>query len=365
MPATRRTTARLAAIGCALAALLAFPGGSHAASCKYVAAAHTVVVSLPNATDVVDLRRVGNGFYDGSVPCAPTATVFNTDAIYVRDTTPKGDGDDFVGIDLSGGAFAPGSDDEGPNGVSEIQFLMFLQRGTNMVRVSGGGGPDHFDLGRTIDNNGYATGINLNAGAEQGKVADADVWFEPLSPPNTDEPLLIDGAGGDDTIDASGGPGFDTGLPTSITMLGSAGDDKLVGGSATDTLLTDKGDDALDGGQGIDYVDYQSSPNGIDLDLGETGPQDTGALGKDKLGCPGARARHFTRRHPDRRRQRQPARGWGGRRHAHGARRARLDCRWTGNRHRELSPPAPRDRRGSDRRPEQAGRAEERQRRRG
>jgi Ca2+-binding RTX toxin-like protein len=270
-----------------LLAALAIAAPAQASSCKYLASIETVVVSLPGSSDVVSLTRNGTHISDGATNCG-AATVDNTDTIFIRDTTANRNGDDLVGIDLSGGAFAPGVKDEGPIGVSEIEILLYLERGDNFVRVTGGTGADNIHFGRTVDQDFNGTiGINLNGAAESdpNKIADPDVTFEEASPPNpaANEKLQVDGDAGPDILDASGGPGFDTPLMTQITMFGGLGNDRLTGGGGWDTLFADQGEDVLDGGNGVNTATYQSAPNGVNIDLGNPQPQSTGAFGKDKL----------------------------------------------------------------------------------
>src|SRR6476620_674124 len=169
-----RCTRIAAAAGVACASMLAIAVPAQASSCAYIS--HTVVMYMPGAVDGVYLRRVGDAIYNGGTACG-AATVYNTDLILVHDTTSNGDGDDLVGIDLSGGPFAPGMTNEGPGGVSEIEIVLFLHRGTNTVSVSGSDGADDIHAGVTIGQSSFVRGINLNAGAEQGKVSDADVTY--------------------------------------------------------------------------------------------------------------------------------------------------------------------------------------------
>jgi Ca2+-binding RTX toxin-like protein len=267
-----------AAVGVAFVAVLAVAVPAQASSCTYLS--HTVVMYMPGAVDGVDLRRVGDAIYNGAAPCG-AATVYNTDLVLIHDTTSNGDGDDLVGIDLSGGPLAPGMTSEGPSGVSEIEISLYLHRGTNTVWVSGSDGPDNIHAGVTFEPSSFVRGINLNAGDEQGKVADRDVTYQEASVTNTvaDEPLFLDGGAGDDTLDASGGPGFHTGLIQPVTLIGSNGNDHLVGGGGNDTLFADPGNDVIDGGEGPDTVTYQTSLGPATVDLSQAGPQNTGALG--------------------------------------------------------------------------------------
>jgi Ca2+-binding RTX toxin-like protein len=270
-------------------ALLGLPALAQASTCQRVG--NALAVHMGGSADVANLYRVGDAIYNGITPCAG-ATVYNTSAIFVNDTTPKGDGEDFVGIDLSGGPFAPGTGSSKNGNVPEITFELFLGHGDNFVLVTGGNGPDTIRGGRTIDQNGhYKQGLNLNAAAEEqpGKVADPDVIWQYATPypnPPANETLQIDGGAGADTIDLSGGPGFDTPIFGGTTLYGGTGDDHLTGGDGTDTLYADAGDDTLDGSNNFDYVTYESAPSGVNVDLANPSPQDTGPLGKDTL-------RHF------------------------------------------------------------------------
>jgi hemolysin type calcium-binding protein len=267
-------------------AVLAIAGPAQASSCTYVSQAHAVGVSMGSG-DFVDLRRVGNAIANVGVPCnhgATEATVYNTDTIVVNDSTPGHDGDDLVIIDLSGGPLAPGFTNEGPGGVSEIEIVLNLEFGTNALLIQGSDGADDIHAGTT----GGVTGINLNAGAEQGKVSDAGITYE--EPPQNSpgyEPILFKGGDGNDTFDASGGPGFDAPVLHFLTLRGGNGDDHLTGGGEGDTFFADPGNDVIDGGPGsttnYDIVSYEDSPGPATVDLSRTGPQNTGVLGTDQF----------------------------------------------------------------------------------
>jgi Ca2+-binding RTX toxin-like protein len=267
-------------------ALLALPSLAQASTCQRIGSA--VAVHMGGSTDVVNLNRVGDAIYNGITPC-DDATVYNVSAVFINDTTPNGDGNDFVGIDLSGGPFAPGSSKPKPGQVPEITFELSLRHGDSFVLVTGSGGADTIRGGRTIDyNSNYLQGLNLNAAQEEqpGKIPDADVIWQPDHPypnPLANETLQIDGGDGADTINLSGGPGFDTPVLAGTTLYGGAGDDHVTGGDGSDTLYADPGDDTLDGGSYFDFVTYETSPGGVNVDLANTNSQDTGPLGKDTL----------------------------------------------------------------------------------
>jgi Ca2+-binding RTX toxin-like protein len=273
----------------AVVALLALPALAKASTCQRIN--HAVAVHMGGSSDVAYLNRVGDAIYDGLTPC-DDATVHNVDTVFITDTSPGRDGNDFVGIDLSGGPFAPGSGSPKNGQVPEIKFELYLQHGDNFVLVRGSDGADTIRGGRTIDHNGhYLQGLNLNAAdeAQPGKIADPDVVWQYATPypnPPGNETLQIDGGLGPDTIDLSGGAGFDTPVLAGATLYGGTGDDHLTGGDGADTLFADPGNDTLDGGNYYDFVTYETAPGGVNVDLANSNQQDTGPLGKDTL-------RHF------------------------------------------------------------------------
>jgi len=279
MTQRRASIASAAVVACI--AVLAIAAPAHASTCTYISGA--VVAYMPSATDSVALHRVGDAIYNGGQPCG--GTVYNTDIVVINDTTPYQDGDDLVGIDLTGGPLAPGATNEGPSGVSEIETYLYLHHGTNTVVITGSNAADNIHAGVTLHAGSNIRGINLNAGAEQGKVSDADVTYSEANTPNAaaNEPILFDGGEGHDVFDASGGAGFDGTSSQPVNLVGSNGNDHLVGGSGNDKLYADPGNDVIDGGQGLDSVTYQTSPGPARVDLSKAGPQDTGAFGADEL----------------------------------------------------------------------------------
>ena len=263
-------------------AVLAVAGSAQASTCSYQNG--VVVVNMPGSPDGMSLRRVGDQIYNGGQPCG--GTVYNTHIITVNDTTPNQNGDDLVNIDLSGGPLAPGTgDEEAGGGVSEIEIYLFTHLGDNTVVVTGSDGADNIHAGMAPESGLTARAINLNAGAEQGKVSDTDVVYQEgnnLNPPAT-EPILFDGGEGDDTFDASGGAGFTDQTMQPVTLVGGKGNDRLVGGGSGDRLHADAGNDVLVGGQSFDTVTYLSSPGPASVDLSRADPQDTGAFGTDQF----------------------------------------------------------------------------------
>ncbi len=70
-----------------------------------------------------------------------------------------------------------------------------------------------------------------------------------------EQPALIDGGAGDDSLRAGGGP---------TDLHGGEGNDKLVGGDAGDRLFGDGGNDRLSGGKGDDLLDGGGGEDRLD-----------------------------------------------------------------------------------------------------
>ncbi|WP_138466474.1 calcium-binding protein [Poseidonocella sp. HB161398] len=102
------------------------------------------------------------------------------------------------------------------------------------------------------------------------------------------EKLVVDGLGGDDTIDASGleadaikfkafgGEGNDL-------LIGGAGDDELNGGSGADLLIGGKGNDVMNGGMGQDRMVWANG-DGSDVMNGGYGYDTAAVTGADGAG---------------------------------------------------------------------------------
>ncbi|MBO13031.1 MAG: hypothetical protein CMJ68_20030, partial [Planctomycetaceae bacterium] len=96
----------------------------------------------------------------------------------------------------------------------------------------------------TFANPGASMGIHLGDGADQLTVVSLDDGFAGS--------LVLNGEGGDDTIDASA-------VDVAIKQNGSGGNDTLTGGSANDTLNGGSGEDLLVGGPGNDKLQGQGT----------------------------------------------------------------------------------------------------------
>lgn len=66
-------------------------------------------------------------------------------------------------------------------------------------------------------------------------------------------------------------------------LVGQEGDDRLDGGDANDTLIGGAGDDSLLGGLGCDWADYTDAVSALSIDLSRKAAQNTGGGGVDLL----------------------------------------------------------------------------------
>ncbi|HEY9623359.1 MAG TPA: calcium-binding protein, partial [Crinalium sp.] len=144
----------------------------------------------------------------------------------------------------------------------------------------GGAGADILDGGDGIDTAAYTASsgvaIDLQAGTASGGDATGDVLIsienlissgqdDTLSGNDSDNSLAggdgndsLAGRGGNDTLD--GGNGDDT-------LDGGTGNDLMNGGDGNDLFLGGAGNDVIDGGAGSDTVSYQTSPEGVVVNL--------------------------------------------------------------------------------------------------
>jgi Ca2+-binding RTX toxin-like protein len=242
LPATgrRRSAAIVGAL--ALVATLLPTSANAIVSCTYSVATATASVTM-GADDSTTISRSGTAILVDGQQCG-SATVNNTDAVNVLGSDA---GVEAVVISLAGGAFEPGATSE--SGVSEIEFSVALGNGTDRLEVLGGGGAETF----------LASGSGLNLNGD----ADVDVIS------SSTEILILDGGGGNDTIDASA-------MATQIDVRGGAGTDTVSGGSAADAVSGGSendvvrpggGNDVVDGGSGGDTLDLSGAPGGVTVDL--------------------------------------------------------------------------------------------------
>jgi Ca2+-binding RTX toxin-like protein len=215
-------------------------------SCTFDSSSGAVVATTDTASGSFLTVGASGEILADSTQC-DGATVFNTDTVLIGATGDSA----AVGIDLSGGPFAPGATPEGI-GTPEIEFTFSLP-GDSLPAVIGGPGPDTIMLG--------ALGANLNG--------DDDVDVTVVGTPT----FTLAGGNGDDALSSSGdavtggsypavailsgGPGADTltGGTSSEILTGGPDDDELSGGEGDDALHGQGGFDLLDGGAGDDHLD--------------------------------------------------------------------------------------------------------------
>jgi Ca2+-binding RTX toxin-like protein len=283
----------------------------------------TAAITLATAATMTVSRNIDAIYVDGA-PCG-AATVTNTDTITVD--APNGS---VLVIDLSGGAFAPGITDEG-DGSSEIELSEVGSGDLDTVRVTGGSGAEHLVTATTTILSVSYAAVNLNADEttddfdltfDRGVATDVQLvgndGFDELSV-GVPTPVLypatleggagddtlrffadggsIDGGGGTDLLDESGGDAITilemaslvVGLGPGETpmsnvenakggssddfLFGDLGPNVLEGGDGNDTLIGAGGGDTLDGGAGP-YSDSMSPGVGQDEVIGDIGGLD-------------------------------------------------------------------------------------------
>lgn len=201
-------------------------------------------VFLEESGERVSLRVSGTDiqFNPGSgwESCAG-ATTSSTLVLSVWDLSS---GNVSVTIDLSGGPFAPGFDDE-PGDSDEIEWAIRLGGGSgDRLLIRGTPGPDEWTFGRD--------GFNLNPAEEGfGTGSDFDNDAVAFSGVNL---VVMHGLGGLDGLRATGGVG--TGGPLSVrtALLGHGSMDVLEGGAARDRIKGGPGGDEISGGAAGDVL---------------------------------------------------------------------------------------------------------------
>lgn len=286
-----RLSARLGLVGLAL---LAAPASAGAApTCVYNALGSQLLVELNNNGDEAQIERVGDDIkvFEGSteVVCDfGPATVFTTDTVIVSQTGPKR-GELVINHLNQENRFSPGAstagNDAAMGATREIEFVANL-----------GPGRDRLNIINSVDLVAGDSGVNPNATSSE-VAPDADVAYTGI------DRFSVDGAGGDDLVDLSGGACC--GGPIAVPAIANGGidDDIVIAGSANDRLIGDfgldqlyggRGDDRIDagpdadvvlGGRGFDTVIYGLRAAGVTVTLG-SGTQDDGG---DEDGPAGAR----------------------------------------------------------------------------
>jgi hypothetical protein len=190
---------------------------------------------LPSAVGPLTLYGPDAG---GVRSCGPRPTVTTTDAIDVR-LGRRANSADLL-LDLRYGSLGPGFTDE-EDSSSEIEIDARLGLGGATVRMTRN--PDHVAVARPPTSTAPVT-INLNS---DEPVPDSDLVLGRRSE------LLVDGGGGDDVLDSSGGEG-DFDRVTLALVLGGQGADRITGGDGSDAFLGGPGRNLIEAGGGRDGV---------------------------------------------------------------------------------------------------------------
>jgi Ca2+-binding RTX toxin-like protein len=233
----------LSALGMTLVTLsltMAFTGTAGAAiSSSY--ANGTVTVSMSANYDSVTITRgAGHAILVNGAQVS-TATTDNTLVV----TITGGTGEQYVHIDLSGGAFiSPQRELLPPNG-SSVQFQVDLGDDWDKLTVSGTSGGDTIVAG--------TDGITLDASSPPGEID--------VVPSAGIDSMYLYGKGGGDTISSFGDAV--TGDPVSPRIYGDEGNDTLMGGFA---LAPGAGDDTVVGG-GATGLLMHSAPGPLVVNL--------------------------------------------------------------------------------------------------
>lgn len=146
--------------------------------------------------------------------------------------------------------------------------------------LNGGSGNDTLMGGAGIDTATYAdqfSGVNVNLSTTAlqntgGGGLDYLIGIENLIGSSHDDWLI--GSSGNNRLE---------GLSGQDQMFGGEGNDTLKGGAGDDNLFGGDGDDIIDGGDGNDWASYLFQDQGVIVDLGATGAQNTGGAGLDLL----------------------------------------------------------------------------------
>jgi hypothetical protein len=231
----------------------------------------------------LDGTTIGVAGKYGPVACSGISpTRWNTGTVLVVDesdnvATPTGnDGDTTVRIQ-DPHTFAPGTVAEPFPGDAEIEFLVDTKAGDDTLAaehsqtriVAGNGG-----LSWTLDDDADVVGMPFDRVVLYG--GDFVDSFNGQGGNGTGDPLSIA-----KEFSLHGGRGTDrlrgSDIPAGDTIDGGAGDDHVRGGLGDDTISGGAGDDEIDGEVGMDMVRFPETSAGVTVDLGETGPQATGA----------------------------------------------------------------------------------------
>lgn len=295
---------RRLALGCVILGVFALPASASAAvTCDFsggelevdvtdgTASAVLSRAASPATEVLVDTNTIPG---DGTVACTGgTPTLTTTSEIDV-DETASTQGT-FLILDFARGRLEPGLGAEtGPE--IEVTF------------TADGDGEDVFEI--LADNESAEQSFRFGAvtgGATGGELtADANDAADDASLVGVDRLFVAPGTGNDTvTLDGSGDAAFTAPTPADLVTFASDGndtfasgdgdsngvnggldDDSLTGGPGADSFDMAEGNDSFNGAGGtVDFASYENHPSidGITLDLGQAGPQNTVGFGVDQV----------------------------------------------------------------------------------
>ncbi len=243
----------------ALVPLPVLAGSANASSCTWDAGSRTLSVAAGDGATTTLVVSGADILVDGS-SCDAGATTATVDTIAVS----GGGGPSTVVVDLSGGPFAPGAEDEGPDNISEIEFTFDLKGGSDLLRIGATPGPDLVLLG--------SAGANLND--------DFDADLTALGGVNGLEVLALEG---EDLIISNGVNGTGSPLRLPLEVHGGPGNDAINGGMGGDRLYGEGGGDGLLGNGGEDVLDGGAGDDHLQGGRGRTPDELLGGRGRDDL----------------------------------------------------------------------------------
>ena len=165
---------------------------------------------------------------------------------------------------------------------------LFGESGDDRIVWNPGDGSDVVDGGDGVDTlevNGGNGAENFIVAANAGQVQVARTVPAPFTVDTTGvEEIVINAAGGDDTIAA--GNGLST--LVHLTIDGGEGNDTIIGGDGADTLIGGNGNDVITGGRGIDAATLGAGDDSFVWNPGDASDVVEGDAGNDTLVFNGA-----------------------------------------------------------------------------
>ena len=229
--------------------------------------------------DEVDFSDVGGDWYiDLLTNSASSTWQSGPDSIDNFEQVRTGAGDDTVNGEHGAETFWAGSGNDDVDGRAGDDVL--LGEGGHDI-LNGGSGDDIVSGGSGTDTASYQ-------GASSGVLV--DLAFNGLGQ-NTfgagEDTLIsierLEGSGHSDILSGDGGTNHIHGSAGNDILFGRGGNDWVNGGSGDDILEGGEGNDIITGGDGEDSVSYFFATAGVNVDLGDTGLQNTIGAGSDVI----------------------------------------------------------------------------------